>query len=221
MKIYTRRGDEGETSLLGGARVPKDDARVEAYGTLDELNAAVGLALGLDEGHLEDDQTRLQRVQDDLFALGARLAAGDPERAEEKGIVPDFPPRRVEDLEAWIDELEATLPALDAFIHPGGVPAGAQLHAARTVCRRAERAVVRLARDRPVLREAVLPYVNRLSDLLFTLARAVNRRAGEAEIRWKPVRERGAGPGGESRGRPGGEEAGAGEDRDDAGEGRP
>lgn len=200
MKIYTRRGDEGETSLLGGHRVPKDDARVEAYGTLDELNAAVGLALGLDDGHLGDDETPLERVQDDLFALGARLAAGDPERAEEKGIVPEFPPGRVEDLEAWIDDLEATIPELDAFIHPGGTPVGAQLHAARTVCRRAERAVVRLAGDRPALRETVLPYVNRLSDLLFTLARAVNHRAGEAEIRWKPVRERGAGAEGEDRG---------------------
>lgn len=190
MKIYTRRGDEGETSLLGGARVAKTDARVAAYGTVDELNAAVGLALALDEGALDEDAARLERVQDDLFAIGARLAAADLERAEEKGLVPDFPPDRVEDLEAWIDELEEELPELDAFIHPGGSAAGAHLHAARTVCRRAERAVVALTGERPELRETLLPYLNRLSDLLFTLARAVNRREGTPEVRWKPVRER-------------------------------
>lgn len=190
-KIYTRRGDEGRTGLLGGSRVPKTDARVEAYGTVDELNATVGLALATDDGALgEDDAARLERVQDDLFAVGARLAAGDPERAEEKGLLPDFPSGRVDDLEAWIDALDEELPELDAFVHPGGSPAGAHLHAARTVGRRAERAVVAIADDRPELRDVVLPYLNRLSDLLFTLARAVNRRSGTPEVRWKPVRER-------------------------------
>ena len=192
MKIYTRRGDEGETGLLGGDRVPKSDLRVEAYGTVDELNAAVGLARSLarqDGEELLEDR-RLKRIQDDLCAVGARLAAADPERAREKGLVPDFPPGRVEDLEAWIDELDGELPELDAFLLPGGSPAGAQLHAARTVCRRAERAVVRLAREQDGLVDVVLPYLNRLSDLLFTLARAANRRAGAPETEWEPVRRR-------------------------------
>lgn len=192
MKIYTRRGDEGETGLLGGDRVPKTDRRVEAYGTVDELNAAVGVARSLARASDRDllDDRRLKRIQDDLFAVGARLAAADPARAREKGLVPDFPPGRVEDLEAWIDELDEELPELDAFVLPGGSPAGAHLHAARTVCRRAERAVVRLAREHEDLTEVVLPYLNRLSDLLFTLARAANRRAGAPETEWEPVRRR-------------------------------
>lgn len=191
MKIYTRRGDGGETGLLGGARVSKSDARVEAYGTVDELNAVVGLALALDaEGRGVLDGDRLKRVQDDLFAVGARLAATDPERAQEKGLVPQLPAARVDDLEAWIDELDEELPELDAFVLPGGSAAAAQLHAARTVCRRAERAVVRLAAEDDELADVVLPYVNRLSDLLFTLARAANRRAGVEETEWEPVRRR-------------------------------
>mgnify|MGYP006278985727 CR=1 FL=1 len=209
MKIYTRRGDEGETGLLGGDRVPKSDRRVEAYGTVDELNAAVGLARSLAREAGEEllETGRLKRIQDDLFAVGARLAAADPERAAEKGLVPDFPPGRVEDLEAWIDELEADLPELDAFVLPGGSPAGAQLHAARTVCRRAERAVVRAAGDQESLSDAVLPYLNRLSDLLFTLARAANRRAGAPETEWEPVRRREAAeePGGGGSGGDGGD----------------
>ena len=191
MKIYTRRGDEGETGLLGGVRVPKSDARVDAYGTVDELNATVGLALALDaerRGVLEAD--RLKRVQDDLFAVGARLAAADPERAREKGLVPDFPAERIDDLEAWIDELDAGLPDLDAFVLPGGSATAAQLHAARTVCRRAERSVVRLAEEDAELLDVVLPYLNRLSDLLFTLARSANDRAGVEETEWEPVRRR-------------------------------
>lgn len=192
MKIYTRRGDEGETGLLGGARVPKTDARVDAYGTVDELNAAVGLALATDaEGRGVLDPGRLKRVQDDLFAVGSRLAAADPEKARRKGLVPELPPGRIEELEAWIDELDEELPELDAFVLPGGSATGAQLHAARTVCRRAERAVVRIAREDEELLDVVLPYLNRLSDLLFTLARAANRRAGVAETEWEPVRRRG------------------------------
>lgn len=191
MKIYTRRGDEGETGLLGGTRVPKSDARVDAYGTVDELNAGVGLALATDaEGRGVLDADRLKRLQDDLFAVGARLAAADPERAREKGLVPRFPRSRVDDLEAWIDELDEELPELDAFVLPGGTATAAQLHAARTVCRRAERAVVRLAADDAELGDVVLPYLNRLSDLLFTLARAANERAGVAETEWEPVRRR-------------------------------
>lgn len=188
MRIYTRRGDEGETDLFGGVRVEKSDDRVVAYGTVDELNAAVGLALALDRGRGRLDGDRLKRVQDDLFALGAHLAAADPDRALEEGKIPEFPASRIADLEAWIDELDEELPDLDAFLLPGGSPAASQLHVARTVCRRAERAVVRLAGKRPGLREIHLPYLNRLSDLLFTLARAANRRADVDETEWAPVR---------------------------------
>lgn len=195
MKIYTRGGDRGETGLLGGDRVPKTDPRVEAYGSVDELNAGLGLALALDgaEGasNLEEaERGELRRVQEDLFAIGARLAAADPARARERGTIPELPAGRIEALERRIDRVEEELPPLDAFVLPGGSPVGAQLHVARTVCRRAERAIVRLTGDQPELEEAVIPYVNRLSDLLFTLARAANRRAGSPEARWAPRRER-------------------------------
>lgn len=189
MKIYTRGGDRGETGLLGGDRVPKSDPRVEAYGSVDELNAGLGLALALDaEGTLDRDE--LTRVQEDLLAIGARLAAANPERALERGTIPALDPGRVEELERWIDRLDEQLPALDAFVLPGGSPAGAQLHVARTVCRRAERAIVDLRGEDAELAEKVIPYVNRLSDLLFTLARSVNRRMGIPEGRWRPQRER-------------------------------
>ncbi len=189
MKIYTRGGDRGETGLLGGDRVPKSDPRVEAYGSVDELNAALGLALARDaEGALDRDE--LTRVQEDLFAIGARLAASDPDRALERGTIPELDPTRVEELERWIDRLDEILPPLDAFVLPGGSPVGAQLHVARTVCRRAERAIVRLREADSELDEGVIPYVNRLSDLLFTLARSVNHRAGTPEARWAPQRER-------------------------------
>lgn len=193
MKIYTRRGDRGETDLFGGTRVRKDDPRVAAYGAVDELNAALGLALAMDEdeqggGHLDGERTAT--LQEDLFTIGARLAAADPEEATERGTIPPLEASRIQDLEDWIDQLDRELPELDAFILPGGSRAGAQLHAARTICRRAERAVTRLLEERPDLEETVLPYVNRLSDLLFTLARAVNRRAGSRERRWTPQRER-------------------------------
>lgn len=193
MKIYTRRGDQGDTDLFGGARVRKDDPRVAAYGAVDELNAALGLALAMDEGehgggHLDGE--RVAAVQEDLLTIGSRLAAVDPEEATERGTIPPLEGSRIRDLETWIDELDSELPELDAFILPGGSRAGAQLHVARTICRRAERAITRLRDARPDLEEAVLPYVNRLSDLLFTLARAVNRRAGSRERRWTPRRER-------------------------------
>lgn len=188
MRIYTRGGDRGETDLLGGERVPKSDARVEAYGSVDELNAALGLALALDERE-RLERAAVEGVQGDLLAIGARLAAVDPERARERGTIPTLEASRIDDLEEWIDRLDAGLPTLDAFVLPGGCPSGAQLHAARTVCRRAERAIVRLLDAEPELGEVVVPYINRLSDLLFTLARSVNADAGRAESRWVPQRE--------------------------------
>jgi cob(I)alamin adenosyltransferase len=189
VKIYTRRGDAGRTKLFGGLEVSKHDARVAAYGTFDELNAALGGVLSLDpDGDL--GTANLQRVQEDLFILGSRLAAARPERELERGSIPGLAPGRIADLEAWIDSLDEELPPLDAFVLPGGCPAGAQLHVARTVCRRAERYVTALVESDTALSTAVIPYINRLSDLLFTLARAVNHRAGRPEARWLPQRNR-------------------------------
>ena len=189
MKIYTRQGDAGRTKLFGGLEVSKHDPRVAAYGTFDELNAALGVILSLDpDGDL--GTADLQRVQEDLFILGSHLAAARPERELERGTIPGLAPGRIADLEAWIDSLDEELPPLDAFVLPGGCPAGAQLHVARTVCRRAERYVTALVESDTALSTAVIPYINRLSDLLFTLARAVNHRAGRPEARWLPQRER-------------------------------
>jgi len=188
VKIYTRRGDGGETTLHGGAAVPKGDERVQAYGTIDELNAVLGTVLSLNPAGL--DSNRLLEVQSDLFVIGARLSSSDPLRAYERGTIPRLPASRLADLEAWIDQVESGLPELDAFILPGGSAAGSQLHVARTVCRRAERAVVGLLPDQPDLGELIIPYINRLSDLLFVLARGVNATAGVPEKRWVPVRER-------------------------------
>ncbi len=193
MKIYTKGGDGGETTLLGGARVPKDDARVAAYGTVDELNAAVGVALALDpeSATLGESGPALRAVQEDLFTIGARLAAANPDRLLRKGTIPTLSAGRIDALEAWIDALDAELPALEAFVLPGGSPLAAQLHVARTVCRRAERGVTALLDGQPDLGEVVVPYINRLSDLLFTLARAANRRAGREDAMWLPQRQRG------------------------------
>jgi len=185
VKIYTRKGDTGRTKLFGGVEVDKHDARVAAYGTLDELNASLGLALALDEDGLLG-LSELERVQEDLFVLGSRLAAARPERETRRGTIPALEPGRIPDLEAWIDRLDDELPALTAFVLPGGSAAGAQLHVARTVCRRAEREITSLVEADPDLATTVIPYVNRLSDLLFTLARAVNQRAGRPEAAWLP-----------------------------------
>ena len=180
MKIYTRTGDTGETGLFDGTRVPKSDARVSTYGDVDELNAALGLARTwlVQSGDTELGDM-VQQVQRDLFALGARLA--DPSqriagRVTKAAISGDDISR----LEGWIDVLEEELPALRRFILPGGSPAGAALHLARTVCRRAERAMVALGG----LESELLVYVNRLSDLLFVMARAANQRAGTPETEW-------------------------------------
>jgi cob(I)alamin adenosyltransferase len=187
MKIYTRRGDSGRTKLFGGVEVHKHDGRVAAYGTLDELNASLGLAMALDaERHLAS--TGLEEVQEDLFVIGSRLAAARPQRELERGTIPALPSDRIAALEEWIDRLDEELPPLTAFVLPGGSTVGAQLHVARTICRRAERKITALVEDDPDLAVTVIPYVNRLSDLLFTLARAVNHRAGRPEASWLPRR---------------------------------
>jgi len=179
VKIYTRTGDAGETSLFDGTRVSKADPRVAAYGDVDELAALLGLARA-GEGLDEAGRDLIVQLQRDLFALGARLA--DPShkiagRVAKATLGPDDITR----LEQWIDRLETGLPPLRHFILAGGCPAGAALHFARTVCRRAERRMVEL--DPPVDPD-LLKYVNRLSDLLFMFARAVNHRAGVAEVEW-------------------------------------
>jgi cob(I)alamin adenosyltransferase len=178
VKIYTRTGDAGETSLFDGSRVSKADSRVDAYGDVDELNAWLGLARA---ARLDADLDQpLVRIQQDLFALGAQLA--DPgERIAERVLKASLAEADVERLEALIDRLESELPPLRRFILAGGSPAGAALHVARTVCRRAERRIVSLA---PMPDAVLIKYVNRLSDLLFVIARVVNHRAGVPEIEW-------------------------------------
>jgi cob(I)alamin adenosyltransferase len=195
-RIYTRTGDQGETGLIGGARVPKDDLRVEAYGTLDEASSALGLlAAHLDAG-LADAVREVQRT---LFAIGAEMAspepastAGEPGRARaaaQPERAPSVGAADVEALERLIDGWEAGLPPLRAFVLPGGSPAAALCHLARSMVRRAERRAVALARSAPVNPE-ILRYLNRLSDCLFVMARLINHRAGIPDAAWEP--ERGA-----------------------------
>lgn len=181
MKIYTRGGDAGETSLFGAGRVGKGHVRIEAIGAVDELNAAIGWAATQLTGAA--NRTRLEGLQHDLFVIGAQLATPGTGAGGPGPATPSLPGGRTAELEAWIDEETADLPELKAFVLPGGVPAAAALHLARTVCRRAERAVVRLAESEGV-NAAALAYLNRLSDLLFTLARSENHRAGVGDVKW-------------------------------------
>lgn len=179
--IYTRRGDGGETDLFGGPRVSKGDLRVEAYGSVDEANAMLGAALALSS---HEDLRRIgEGVQARLLGLGSYLATPDAGRRE-KSAVPEPEPPDVTTLERHIDALEAELEPLKSFILPGGTPAAAAFHVARTACRRAERRCVALHREDP-LSGASLGYVNRLSDLLFVMARIENRRAGVADVEWR------------------------------------
>ena len=184
MKIYTRTGDSGETGLFDGTRVPKSDTRVATYGDVDELNAWLGLA----RASLTDTELvrMIERVQRDLFAIGARLADPAHRIAERVAKAAAVSTGDIARLEQWIDALEASLPPLRRFILAGGSPGGATLHVARTVCRRAERAIVALERagGRDAVEPELLTYVNRLSDLLFVMARAANQRAGVAELEW-------------------------------------
>jgi len=178
-KIYTRGGDQGSTSLGGGRRVPKDALRVAAYGTVDELNASLGAALAA--GLVPRVADELRRVQNELFHLGAELCT--PEEDKGRYPVPVIEAGHVARLEATMDELSAQLGPLENFVLPGGAPGAALLHLARTVCRRAERDVVALGRSEMVGDQA-LPYLNRLSDALFVLARWENRCRGVTEPLW-------------------------------------
>jgi cob(I)alamin adenosyltransferase len=178
-RIYTRAGDAGETSLGDGRRVPKTDARVEAYGAVDELNAALGLVLAADVP--DELRSSLELVQNELFDLGADLSV--PLDAKRERLRIDR--AQVERLEELCDRVNAELEPLKSFVLPGGTELAARLHLARTVCRRAERRAVALAAEAEVNPEA-LSYLNRLSDLLFILARAANAREGRAEPLWRP-----------------------------------
>ncbi len=178
MKIYTRRGDAGDTGLYGGARVPKDDLRIRTYGTLDELNAVIGVVLSDEEFHA-DGRALLLRLQSELFQLGAELAT-----PRGKTIAMTLVDQsQVEALEKEIDGMEAQLKPLKSFVLPGGSKGASMIHLARTVSRRAERELVSLNRAEP-LRPAVLQYLNRLSDFLFVLARYMNHIAKIDDVPW-------------------------------------
>ena len=180
-KIYTRTGDAGDTGLFGGGRVGKDDPRVEAYGAVDELNAQLGLVRAIEVMPRIDEV--LVPVQRDLFALGALLATPDREKMRQQLEKARLDDARIAQLERAIDDCDAELEPLRAFILPGGTPKAAALHVARTVCRSAERRVIAL-RHVSEVPPMVIVYLNRLSDLLFVLARVANHRAGAGVVTW-------------------------------------
>lgn len=180
-KIYTKTGDDGRTGLFGGGRVEKDHARVEAYGDVDELNAVIGAARAVEMMPRVDEI--LAPIQRDLFAIGALLATPHPEKHREQLEKARLSDKRIAQLEQAIDDGEEELEPLKAFIMPGGTPKAASLHVARTVCRRAERSIIRMQRTDEVP-QIVIVYLNRLSDLLFVLARVANKRAGAGEVTW-------------------------------------
>jgi cob(I)alamin adenosyltransferase len=180
MKIYTRTGDSGQTGLFGGGRVSKTHPRVEAYGDVDELNAALGLARAIELMPRVDEI--IVSLQRDLFAIGALLATPDRDKMKRQLEKASIDERRIRELEQSIDDGDAELEPLRSFIVPGGTPKAAALHVARTVCRRAERRVIALEQEE--IPAVVIVYLNRLSDLLFTLARVANRRAGAGEVTW-------------------------------------
>jgi cob(I)alamin adenosyltransferase len=180
-KLYTRTGDQGMTRLADGQRVPKDSPRVQAYGSVDELNSWLGYALSMDLS--EPLQEAVAKIQNELFDLGADLST--PQEAETSFHVPRIEQRHVDDLESLIDMLNESLSPLDNFVLPGGDRAAAALHIARAVCRRSEREVMVMSREQPI-GDYVLPYINRLSDALFVMARWQNNQTGRKEPIWQP-----------------------------------
>lgn len=187
MKIYTKTGDQGETGILGGVRVAKDDTLICSVGEVDEVNSHIGLVRSLiSAGEVSD---LLQQIQADLFVIGGQIANSQSGKPDKVSIDPG----KVDVLEKLIDKFQAELPALNAFILPGGKQAGANLHVARCVCRRAERSVVRLSKQgNPTSKSdlgGVVIYLNRMSDLLFVLARYVNMQEGIAEVSWLPIHD--------------------------------
>lgn len=181
MKLYTRTGDDGTTGLFGGGRVSKDHPRIEAYGTVDELNACLGLAAaacGPGDARLREI---LASMQSRLFDIGADLAT--PEGSPYRDRLPKVGPQHVAEAERWIDEIDGALAPLRQFILPGGTELAARLHLARTVCRRAERLIVSLGHGEPIS-DTVVHYMNRVSDLLFAMARSANHAAGEPDVPW-------------------------------------
>ncbi len=186
-KVYTRTGDKGETSLVGGKRVPKDSQRIEAFGTIDELNSVVGIARACNEEKLHDNDAHrfldvvLRQIQDELFDLGSELATPQDFLYEGMYRLGD---REVKKIEQLIDECQKELGTLESFVLPGGGRIGAYLHQCRTVCRRAEREMLRLSRVEEV-GESPLKYINRLSDLFFVLSRWIGKHTGAQEYLWQ------------------------------------
>jgi len=180
MKIYTKKGDQGHTGLIGGTRVSKGELRIEAYGTVDELNSYIGLIRSFDINATSVQQ--LIEIQDRLFTIGSSLAS-DPEKSNMK--IPDLLESDVERLEVWMDEMEATLPELTSFVLPGGHPFVGHIHVGRCVCRRTERLVVTLD-ENDFVAPLVISYLNRLSDYLFVLGRKIAMELGIQEQEWKP-----------------------------------
>jgi len=178
-RIYTGKGDDGETALVGGRRVAKDSPRVAAYGSVDELNSHLGLAISL--GVLPELESMLKTIQNTLFHLGADLATLEEDK--KKISIPQIERRHVETLEQLIDRLNETVGPLENFVLPGGSPGAAALHIARTICRRAERDCVKLSRQERI-GPLVVPYLNRLADALFVMARFENRGGGRSEVYW-------------------------------------
>ena len=181
MKIYTRTGDSGQTALFGGGRVPKNDPRVAAYGDVDELNSVIGLVRSAEPKGFFDPL--FEAIQRDLFSIGGQLATPDPSRVAKTIEKAELPADRVSEFERIMDEAEDELLPLRSFVLPAGSPKAVALHLARTVCRRAERSVVTLSQNTAVPAQ-FLTYLNRLSDLLFTLARLANHRAGVSDATW-------------------------------------
>lgn len=180
MKVYTKKGDTGETGLIGGTRVPKNHVRIEAYGTVDELNSYLGLLR--DQKGAEELQDKLIMIQEELFTIGSHLA-NDPEKSKFK--LPDIDVELNGRLEQWIDEMDATLPAMTNFVLPGGHPSVSHCHIARCVCRRAERATIALHHTSEI-QVGIIAFLNRLSDYLFVLARKLGSDLEVVETPWKP-----------------------------------